>query len=276
MNLKNLFFHIHYCNRRYPNDPRKPWTRIIRTLQHHELILVTGGTGRITVDNRSHVAQEGILYYIRPHVLHKFENDARDPICCFTVHFSCADIRFDDGAWSVGDEANPLPLQEAQSLKNGYHIADTFKKLVESWYAKQPGYELIAKAYLQHLLFEILQLRLKQNENHAVSLKIEKVIEYMHQHIGQRVALAELAELVHLSTYYLSRAFKSTTGYSVIEYFNKIKVDKAKELLAEGDKKVKEVAAELGFADEFYFSRIFKRMEGISPSEFYSKIVHGV
>lgn len=187
MNLKNLFFHIHYCNRRYPNDPRKPWTRITRTLQHHELILVTGGTGRITVDNRSHVVQEGILYYIRPHVLHKFENDARDPICCFTVHFSCADIRFDDGAWSVGNEANPLPLQEAQSLKNGYQIADTFKKLVESWYAKQPGYELIAKAYLQHLLFEIFQLLLKQNENHAVSLKIEKVIEYMHQHIGQRV-----------------------------------------------------------------------------------------
>lgn len=200
MDLKNLFFHIHYCNRRDPNDPRKP----------------------------------------------------------------------------VGDKAYPLPLQEAQPLKKGYQIADTFKKLVESWYAKQPGGELIAKVYLQQLLFEILQLRLKQNENHAISLKIEKVIEYMHQHIGQRVTLAELADRVHLSSYYLSRAFKSTTGYSVIEFFNKIKVDKAKELLAEGDRKVKEVAAELGFADEFYFSRIFKRIEGISPSEFYSKIVHGI
>ncbi|GJM68934.1 hypothetical protein HMSSN036_11500 [Paenibacillus macerans] len=53
-------------------------------------------------------------------------------------------------------------------------------------------------------------------------------------------------------------------------------MDKAKDLLAEGNKKVKEVARELGFADEFYFSRIFKRTEGISPSEYCGKIVHGV
>ena len=74
---------------------------------------------------------------------------------------------------------------------------------------------------------------------------------------------------MQLSSAYLSRVFKETTGYSVIEFFNKIKVDKAKELIIEGDKKVKEVAQILGFTDEFYFSRIFKKIEGISPSEFY-------
>ncbi|WP_050769791.1 helix-turn-helix transcriptional regulator [Paenibacillus sp. oral taxon 786] len=88
--------------------------------------------------------------------------------------------------------------------------------------------------------------------------------------------MAELSDLVHLSTYYLSRAFKQTTGFTVIEYFNKLKIDKAKELILESDKKIKEIALELGFADEFYFSRIFKRTEGMSPSEYYSKIVHGV
>ncbi|CAM4522221.1 MAG: AraC family transcriptional regulator [Paenibacillus macerans] len=276
MNLKNVFPYIHYCNSRSPNDPRKLRSLITRTLQHHELILVTGGKGRFIVDNRSHTVQEGTLCYIRPDVLHTIEVDAREPISCLTVHFSYANIRYDDGAWSVGNEVHSLSLQDAQMLKNGYQIADTFKKLVDSWDSKRPGYELISKAYLLQLLFEISQYRQKQNENHAVSLKIEKVIEYMHLHIGQRVTLGELAELVHLSTYYLSRAFKNTTGYSVIEYFNKIKVDKAKELLAEEDKKVKEVARELGFADEFYFSRIFKRMEGISPSEYHGKIVHGL
>ena len=98
----------------------------------------------------------------------------------------------------------------------------------------------------------------------------------MHQNINNRVTLTELSEMVHLSPFYLSRAFKNATGYSVIEYFNKMKIDKAKELMIEGDKKVKEVARALGFTDEFYFSRIFKKIEGISPSEFYSKNVHGV
>jgi AraC-type DNA-binding domain-containing proteins len=53
-----------------------------------------------------------------------------------------------------------------------------------------------------------------------------------------------------------------------------LKIDKAKELLIEGNKKVKEVAYELGYTNEFYFSRIFKRIEGLSPSEFYSKNVY--
>lgn len=90
------------------------------------------------------------------------------------------------------------------------------------------------------------------------------------------MTLAELSGLVHLSCTYLSRTFKETTGYSVIEYFNKIKVDKAKELINEGDKKVKQVAQILGFTDEFYFSRIFRKAEGISPSEYYSKNVHEI
>ena len=97
----------------------------------------------------------------------------------------------------------------------------------------------------------------------------------MRHNIDTKLTLADLSELVQLSSAYLSRVFKETTGYSVIEFFNKLKVDKAKELIIEGDKKVKEVAQILGFTDEFYFSRIFKKIEGISPSEFQRRNVHG-
>ncbi|MCB2362081.1 helix-turn-helix domain-containing protein [Clostridium estertheticum] len=61
--------------------------------------------------------------------------------------------------------------------------------------------------------------------------------------------MEHLSKLVQLSSTYLTRIFKETTGYSVIKFFNKIKVDKAKELIIEGDKKVKEVAEILGFTD---------------------------
>lgn len=189
------------------------------------------------MDNRSHTVQEGMLCYIRPDVLHTIEFDAREPISCLTVHFSYANIRFDDGAWSVGNEVQPLPLQDAQMLKNGYQIADTFKKLVDSWDSKRPGYELISKAYLLQLLFEISLHRQKQHENHAVSLKIEKVIEYMHQHIGQRVTLAELAELVHLSTYYLSRASRTRRGIPSSNISTKSRWIKPRICLPRGTKK---------------------------------------
>ncbi|MGG6311651.1 AraC family transcriptional regulator [Paenibacillus macerans] len=276
MSLKNLFFHIHYCNSKLPNDGKKLRSKITRTLQHHELLLVTGGKGSFTLDRKKHPVQDALLFYIRPGVPHTIEIDEAEPICFYSVHFSYASVGFDDGAWSIGHDPGRMPLQAVQLLQNGYQVEDAFRKLVAGWYAKLPGYELLTRACLQQMLYEVFQNLKKQNQNHAVSLKVEKVIQHMHDHLGERITLAELSELVHLSSYYLSRAFKQATGYTVIEYFNKLKIDKAKELILEGDRKIREVALELGFADEFYFSRIFKRTEGISPSEFYSKIVHGV
>lgn len=177
--------------------------------------------------------------------------------------------------WDITKNNDALSLDFVKILKDYYQINDTFKKLVEGWDAKLPGYEFITKTLLQQLLFEILLNIRKNSQNYSTSLKVEKIIEYMQHNIDTRLALADLSKLVQLSSTYLTRIFKETTGYSVIKFFNKLKVDKAKELIIEGDKKVKEVSQILGFTDEFYFSRIFKKIEGISPTEFYRRNVHG-
>jgi AraC family transcriptional regulator, transcriptional activator for feuABC-ybbA operon len=276
MNTKNLFFHIHYCNGKRIRELERYPRQITRVIQHHILAFVTGGKGSIMIENKRYQVKEGMLFYIRPNVRHSIEWSAEDPASFLTVHFSCGRVGFMDGKWSIKDEEEMFLLHSGQELKDFYYIEDIFYKTVDSWNSKQPGYEFIANTMFQQLLIAIYQNINKLNQNHATSLKVGKIIEYMHQNINGRVNLTELSELVNMSATYLSRAFKETTGYSVIEYFNKIKIDKSKEILIEGDKKVKEVAQELGFTDEFYFSRIFKKNEGVSPSEYYSSNVHGV
>lgn len=276
MNINNLFFHIHYCNRRQFNDPWKHKSKLVRTLQHHELLLITGGKGSITIENKKHRIKEGMIFYIGPGVLQCIDAHVEEPICFLSVHFNYANVSFNDNKWDVRDESEMLSLHSMEELKDYYHVSDVFKKLVDSWYGKLPGYEFVAKALLQQLIFEIFQNIKKQNQNYSISLKVEKIIEYMHENIYKKVTLIELSEMVQLSPTYLSRSFKETTGYSVIEFFNKMKIDKAKELIIDGNKKIKEVAGAVGFTDEFYFSRLFKKVEGVSPSEFYSKNVHEV
>lgn len=276
MNLNNLYFHIHYCNSKQPNDGKPLKRKISRTLQHHELLLIIGGKGSFTLDRKKYPVRDGLLFYIRAGLPHTIEIDEAEPIYFYSVHFSYVSIGYDDGAWSIGKAPDGLPLPQVRALPNGYLVEDAFRRLTSAWSAKQPGYEPLARAGLQQLLYEIFVQVKRQHQNHAVTLKVEKVIQHMREHLGERLTLAELSDLVHLSTYYLTRVFKQATGYTVIEYFNKLKMDKAKELLVDGDKKIKEVALQLGFADEFYFSRTFKRIEGVSPSEFHSKIVHGV
>jgi len=275
MSIKNLFFHIHYCNCRQSYEPERLPRKITRTIQHHELAFFTGGKGGIIIENKRYSVKEGMLFYICPDVLHSIEIDTED-ICFRSVHFSYAHVSFNDSKWAIRDEVKMLPLHFAQEIKDYYHIDDIFKKLVDSWNAKLPGYEFVTKTLLQQLLIAISQNIRKQNQKYSTSLKMEKIIKYMHQNINNRVTLTELSELVQLSSPYLSRTFKETTGYCVMEFFNKMKIDKAKELIIEGNKKVKDVAQVLGFTDEFYFSRIFKKIEGISPSEYCSKNVHGV
>jgi AraC-type DNA-binding domain-containing proteins len=275
MNLKNLFFHIHYCSGRQGNEPGKGRTKFTRTLQHHELIFVSEGEGTITVDKKRYQCKAGMLFYICPNVPHSVDLDIDMPGTYRTVHFSFANVNFNDGEWVVTNDSEVIPLQPGQQLQDYYQVDDAFKKLLEIWNMKLPGYEFAARTQLQQLIIAIHQNIRKQNPNYATALKVDKVIQFMHQNINGKITLTELAEMSQLSPYYLSRTFKEITGYSVIEYFNKIKIDKSKELFIEGGKKVKEVAEALGFADEFYFSRVFKKIEGISPSEYYSKIIHG-
>ena len=276
MLIKDLFFYIHYCNgkdlHRQGSYPRK----INRILQHHELALVTGGKGTVRIDDKPYPMKPGLLIYLYPGLNHSFEPDSEEPLIVFTVHFSYTRVLFNDDRWKVEDAVKRLPCHTIQFLTDYYQIEDLFKKLVETWYGKLPGYEFTARTFLQQLLMAIHQNVRKREKNYSASLKIEKLIEYMQQNINRKITLEELAEQVNLSPTYLSRIFKEGTDYSVIEFFNKLKIERAKEIMMDANPKIKEVARTLGFGDEFYFSRIFKQIEGISPSEYYSRNIHGL
>lgn len=228
------------------------------------------------MERKRHSFKAGMLFYISPDVKHSIEIDAEDPLCFLSVHFNYAKVSMNEEKWGISGDVDSLHLQAVSELKDYYLVEDIFGKMIQSWNTKLPGYEFVTKTLLQQLIIAIAQNTQKQSRNYATSLKVEKIINYMHQKINEKVNLSELSDLVQLSPAYLSRAFKEITGYSIIEFFNKMKIDKAKELILEGNIKIKAVAQTLGFTDEFYFSRIFKRMTGISPSEFQSKNVHGV
>ncbi|EUJ49244.1 helix-turn-helix transcriptional regulator [Paenilisteria rocourtiae] len=273
MGIHELFFHIHYCNG--SGSGLKLTKKLTRTLQHHELILVIDGTGMYRIADKTTKFHEGMLFYIPADVQHTIETSTEQPAFLLTVHFSYAHVDFKDTSWSIQLEQENLALPSISELHDYYMVYEIFEKLVTIWHTKLPGYEFTAKTYLQQLLLAIDQNLRTQHKNYATSLKIEKVIAYMQLHVEQSITLTELANLVHLSPTYLSRIFKETTGYPIIAFFNKIKIDMAKELMLGGTKKVKDISAQLGFSDEFYFSRLFKQVEGISPKEYYNRNIHG-
>lgn len=276
MNTNNLFFNILYCNGNRPDAHITHARKISKTVKHHKLIFITEGKAKIVVGEKKYSIKKGTLIYLSPASPIDIEINVKEAIAFLSVLFDYTNVVLCDGKYGITDPVRVLPLQPIQDLMDFYPVESVFEKLILTWNAKLPGYEFISRTLLQELFITIFQNRNNQSSNYAASLKVEKIIQYMREHVDHKINLAELAAIVQISTFHLSKIFKEKTGYSVIEYFNKIKIDQAKVLLIEGDKKVKEIANALGFSDEFYFSRIFKKTEGISPSEYHNKIVHGI
>jgi transcriptional regulator GlxA family with amidase domain len=101
--------------------------------------------------------------------------------------------------------------------------------------------------------------------------KIEQSIDYMMEHLDKPLQVATLAARANVSASHFFVLFKRRTGCPPIDYFTRLRMQRACELLEEDSLHVKEVAAALGYDDPFYFSRVFKSVNRIAPSEYRLK-----
>ena len=77
-----------------------------------------------------------------------------------------------------------------------------------------------------------------------------------------------MADHAQLSKSHFARLFKEQTNYSPVEYFIRLKLQRACMQLALTRKTIREISYNLGYTDPYYFSRIFKKIIGKSPSQF--------
>jgi hypothetical protein len=122
-----------------------------------------GAKGSITIEKKRHQVNGGMLLYICPNVLHLIEIEAEAPGSFLSVHFSFTRVSFNDSKWEINSQVEMLPLQPAQELKDYYPVYDGFKRLIDSWNAKLPGYEFIIRTSFQQLLIIIYQNIRKEN-----------------------------------------------------------------------------------------------------------------
>ena len=89
----------------------------------------------------------------------------------------------------------------------------------------------------------------------------------MKSNYGERLTLEKIAEEAGLSKYYFARAFKKTTGMTVVSFLNIIRCRYARGLLLNKKHSVREAAYLCGFENDSYFSKTFKKVMGYLPSE---------
>jgi len=125
------------------------------------------------------------------------------------------------------------------------------------------------------LLYEkfLLTARSAQNidtvaESHKRSYIVHRTVEYIKENYMYPITLKALASGSYCSEAYLSHLFKEKTGQTITEYINKLRVQRAKQLLDVTSVTVTDIAHQCGFNDSNYFARVFRQHVGKSPKQY--------
>jgi YesN/AraC family two-component response regulator len=102
---------------------------------------------------------------------------------------------------------------------------------------------------------------------------LNAIKDYIDHNFCQEIKLSLFAERYYLSKEYLSKLFKEKFGFNIYEYVLKVRMEKARELLANPGIKVLSIAKYLGYKDNNYFSRAFKTYYGIAPTEYRENLL---
>jgi transcriptional regulator GlxA family with amidase domain len=97
---------------------------------------------------------------------------------------------------------------------------------------------------------------------------IEASIHYMKENIERQITLQMLAEYTGYSATHFTKLFKQKTGYSPMNYFNLLKMQKACFMLGESNIKINQVSRKLGINDPYSFSRLFTKIVGLPPTDY--------
>jgi len=122
--------------------------------------------------------------------------------------------------------------------------------------------------YLKSLVPVIRQINdsvIMDNAEH----NLRRVISYMETHFCEPdISFDSLAREVNFSVSYISALLKKNLNLSFVKMLTGLRIEKAKELLANPSLKIIDIAEQLGYNDSYYFSHCFKKYVGISPKEF--------
>ncbi len=106
----------------------------------------------------------------------------------------------------------------------------------------------------------------KQSANPSqIVTEAEKIL---HRDYAEPLSLQSVASAVHVTPVWLSKLFKKEKGKTFLEYLTDIRIEKAKEMLADIKFKVYQISYEVGYKDPVHFSKLFKKQVGCTPKEY--------
>jgi AraC family transcriptional regulator, arabinose operon regulatory protein len=225
------------------------------------------GQGWYEIENSRQEVQPAHLLVVPPGTPHTYGANERYPWTIFWVHLKGDNLRALLGELGITRARPVLPLGEDAELLALFEQA---LDVLEHGYATPRL--LYASQIVQHLIALMIWDRHRNwTGTPDAAQKVAQSIAYMKLHLDQPATAASLAALANLSESHYRFLFKRQTGYAPLDYFIRLRMHKACQLLDTSNLTVKEIGMAVGYGDAFYFSRVFKTVYELAPTQYRLK-----
>jgi AraC-like DNA-binding protein len=256
-----------------------------------EINYIISGNGIHHINGKHYDVSIGDLYLIMPGTTHVYyPYDIRNTKkfatlnCIFYTDFLFSSLNEWEGLRNIYDFFTDFSYDKYSSQKF-YRFKDDDKhtlgkicdRMLREYHLKLNGYDHLIKEYLSELIIMCYRSLLSINnnipaENTAANDSIYKAIHYLEENYLNPISLDDICSKAALSKCYFCTQFKKIMGVSVIHYLQKIRIEKAMELLEKSEYKISTISQMVGYSDYNFFTQTFKKVNGQTPRVFRQNI----
>lgn len=148
-------------------------------------------------------------------------------------------------------------------------VIELVDRLEQELKAREPGFGFMATAAFMQIIGYLSRCygRVPSPDGKAL-LRIGEALSHLERNIHRELDLDELASIAHMSRRSFLRVFQSATGTSPLAWVIEQRIHRACNLLRHSDRRITEIAFDVGFNDSNYFTRQFRKCTGLSPRDY--------
>jgi len=246
-----------------------------------EILIIHKGRGTVMLPKHVYPIQPGAVFIFQPYQLHHVRafHTEKHPYVRSLLEFDPAAIQPYLKPYKHLEQIltyiwkSDLKEQVFPDMLTRYPIEPNvhfYKEHLSSDIRTKPErYVSLVAQLLQYLQLEI--------RHHAITIDTptptelshtEAILRWIEEHYAETFELAQLADELHLSKYYISHLFKADTGRTVTEYIMALRSKEACRLLLDSRLSIAEVGVRVGWPIASHFTGQFKRWVGCTPSQY--------
>lgn len=260
-NINQLVVNPDACNRSYAYS--KIWNEVDFISPVNKFYFINSGSLYMKINGYEFIAEKNDLLLLPKNTLQS-RRILVEPLDHHWVHFNCP---LDQHGLDLVDT---ISFPNKVSLSNPNKAIELLNSLIAYNHKKDLNSRLKKIEYTTELLLFFFNncKEINSVDTDKIFNQLTNVRLFIHDHLNMPLKIEDLAKQMHIHPNYFNTLFKKYFGIPPTQYINRLKIQRAKELLIATDQSISEISNNLGYKDMFYFSRLFKKILGTSPSNF--------